>query len=204
MSENPSRSQRESSRLPSLGAAVFAIVALTGCHKCMVTSRALDVDAGNNAVFEPGETVEVVPSWHYQSYPYQYGPCAPNNLCPAVAGESLHAVDFTGPGGATYTIVNDSATYATPINTTKNCWSGGSCYVFSVSAPETRPAPHWDTTFSEKAASAGLDLGWLHPMGGSNPEQPLICPIELVEKSWTIHIGRSFSDVPEVHMFYRY
>ncbi len=203
MSENPSRWVQKSRRFASLGATVLALFALAGCHKCMVTPRALDVDAGNNGVFEPGETVEVAPSWHYQSY--SGGPCAFNNPCPGAAGESLHAVDFTGPGGATYTIVNDTATYTIPINTTQNCYSAADCYVLSVSAPATRPAAHWDAFFSEQALSAGLDIGWLYPMGSANPDQPLTCSIQTpAPKSWTLHVGKSFTDVPTTHPFYRF
>src|SRR5262249_47264487 len=115
---------------PLLAAALIALAAMTRCGICKVTPDGLYVDAGNNGVREPGETVDVTPAWNYKAY--SGGHCA---HCPPSAGESFHAADFTGPVGATYTIVADSATYVIPFNTTTNCWSGGHCYVFSVSDP---------------------------------------------------------------------
>ncbi len=194
---------RAARRLEAFAAAAVVVVALTGCHKCLVSPRALDVDPGNNGVFEPGETVEVAPSWHYASY--QGGHCAFNNPCPGTAVEPMHLVDFVGPGGATYTVVNDAVEYDIPINTNGNCYSGGSCYVLSVSAPATRPAAHWDTTISEQAVTGAADFGWLQPLGASNPDNPLTCSIQPpTPKTWTIHIGRSFSDVPETQPFYKF
>ena len=47
-----------------------------------------------------------------------------------------------------------------------------------MSNPATRPASHWDTTFTE-----GLSTG--------------------DTKIWTLHIGRSFTDVPTSQIFYK-
>src|SRR5262245_45925695 len=101
---NSHRDPWRSGRLPIPGLAVLALVSFAGCHHCQVTPEALDVDPGGNVVFEPGETVDVVPSWHYSDY--GGGGCAINNPCPKTAVESLAAGSFAGPAGAIYTIVD--------------------------------------------------------------------------------------------------
>src|SRR5207237_9628229 len=53
----------------------------------------------------------------------------------------------------------------------------GNCFGLAVSNPASRPALHWDAAFSET-------------VGGS------------ASKSWTVHVGASFSDVPPAHPFY--
>jgi hypothetical protein len=49
------------------------------------------------------------------------------------------------------------------------------CYTVEVTAA-SRPATHWDPTVDE-AAGAGA-------------------------KTWTLHVGESFADVPDTHLFY--
>jgi hypothetical protein len=198
---NSGRFHEMRSRVAGLAAAIVALGMLAGCHRCLVVPQGLDVDAGNNAVFEPGETVEIAPSWHYQSY--SGGHCSIANQCPGSATEAMAIWDFTGPPGAGYTILNHDAVYEIPINTTRNCYSSGNCYVLSVSNPATRPASHWDATVNEGVVPS-LDLSWLHPMSAAAVEAPA-CNIEVSSpKTWVVHIGRSFSDVPETHIFYRY
>ena len=80
---------------------------------------------------------------------------------------------FTGPAGATYTLLDTAANYGTiaPGATSDSFTAGGPSYRLSVSNPATRPAAHWDATFLETLST-----------GGKN--------------SWTVHVGNSFTDVP--------
>jgi hypothetical protein len=88
------------------------------------------------------------------------------------------ASNFTGPVGPTYTLTDFAASYGT-IGTaaSANCISQGNCYLVSVTG--TRPGTHWDSTFLET------------PTTGS-------------PKTWTLHVGGSFTDVPTTNPFYRF
>jgi len=120
--------------------------------------------ANLNGVWEPGETVAVEPSWA-------------NNTASAVAFGGT-ASNLAGPSGATYTIVDGTAAYAAiGSGAVGSCAAASDCYAFSVDAPATRPAAHWDATFDE-TVSAGPS------------------------KTWTLHIGESFTDVTLANPFY--
>jgi hypothetical protein len=87
---------------------------------------------------------------------------------------------FSGPPGATYTLDDATADYGTvPASTAVNCLATANCYRVSVSAPAARPAPHWDAQLQE-----ALNTG--------------------VPKTWTLHVGESFSDVPVDSPFYAF
>src|SRR5262245_60786608 len=91
------------------------------------------------------------------------------------------ATSFTGPGaGATYTIVDSTADYGTvPAGERQSCFdSTGDCFTVMAFA-STRPALHWDATLQETLSDASV-------------------------RSWPIHIGRTFSDVPSTRGDYRY
>ena len=90
---------------------------------------------------------------------------------------------FTGPAGATYEIVVGAANYGTLAPGTSNdCSIAGYCYQFKLSAPASRPATHWDATFDEFLSG---------PSGTSG------------HKTWTLHVGDSFTDVPRSQPFYK-
>ena len=92
------------------------------------------------------------------------------------------AGSFTGPGSAVYTITDPDAVYGmvAPGDTaTCSAGSGGDCYGLSVSVPNPRPAVHWDSTFVETLSSTDT-------------------------KTWTLHIGESFTDVAVGNGFYRF
>ena len=122
--------------------------------------------ADGNRVLEPGETIDVQPSWRNV-----------NGADQAFTGTmSL----FGGPSGATYTITDAAADYGTVANgVTAPC---ADCYRVSVSAPNPRPARHWD-------ASAQEDLA---------PD------VQGQRKQWRLHLGDSFADVPRASGFYRF
>jgi hypothetical protein len=88
---------------------------------------------------------------------------------------------LAGPPGATYTLVDAAATYGTvPNATVGSC--GTDCFQVSVSNPATRPVQHWDLTVLETIGPPALGQ----------------------TKTWTLHVGDSFTDVPTAHPFYRF
>ncbi len=90
------------------------------------------------------------------------------------------ATSFGGPAGAAYVAVDAAASYGTVASAaTANCYAVPNCYVLSVSNPPSRPALHWDATLTETLSTGG-------------------------SKSWLVHIGDSFSDVPPGSWAYRW
>jgi hypothetical protein len=90
------------------------------------------------------------------------------------------APSFTGPAGATYSLSDATADYGNvPAGATASCVSTGDCYAVGVSAPATRPLLHWDAAFSESLSTGD-------------------------SKTWSVHVGQSFSDVPSSAGFYRF
>ena len=91
------------------------------------------------------------------------------------------ASNLTGPSGPTYAIPDSSADYGTVApGATTNCYDATGahdCYLMTVSG--ARPLPHWDATFQET-----LSDGFV--------------------KTWTMHVGDSFTDVPTSQQFYKY
>ena len=84
---------------------------------------------------------------------------------------------LTGPAGANYTINDSVASYGTIApGQSATCLNGGDCYSVTVSAPALRPLQHWDVRLQEN-------------LGG-------------VPKTWTLHVGGSFADVPTGNPFY--
>jgi hypothetical protein len=86
--------------------------------------------------------------------------------------------NHTGPAGPTYTIPDGVAAYA-PIAANSNGSCGSNCYsVANVAA--TRPITHWDSTAVETLTPGGLT------------------------KTWTLHVGNSFTDVVASNPFFRF
>ena len=107
-------------------------------------------------------------------------PVAPswkNNGAPALGVTGL-ASNFTGPVGPTYSIADATADYGTIAGgATADCATAtADCYSLGLSAGP-RPVDHWDTTFDEALS-------------------------DTTAKGWTLHIGDSFSDVPDSNIFY--
>jgi hypothetical protein len=89
------------------------------------------------------------------------------------------ATNFTGPSGPVYTIVDGSAAYGTiGVSSNGTCSTGGDCYSVSVSG--TRPSAHWDGTVLETVTPTSAT------------------------KTWTLHVGESFTDVSTTSPFYRF
>ena len=88
------------------------------------------------------------------------------------------ASSLTGPAGPTYTIDDSSADYGTvPAQSSADCnGATGDCYLMTVSG--ARPATHWDATFTETISPGAIP------------------------RTWTLHVGESFPDVPTSNQFY--
>jgi|GEM_PF-1195781 len=85
---------------------------------------------------------------------------------------------WSGPAGGTYTLLDAVADYGTVTDGTD-----GTCasdpYGVGLNNPSPRPAPHWDATFVETLSTGEV-------------------------RTWTVHIGDSFADVPRSHWAYRF
>ena len=85
---------------------------------------------------------------------------------------------LSGPGGATHTITDAFANYGTiDAGFMGSCVASGNCQGVSVSNPGVRPVQHWDASVYEQLSSG-------------------------LSKIWTLHVGRSFTDVPTSNPFY--
>ena len=90
---------------------------------------------------------------------------------------------FDGPAGATYTLNDSAAAYGTLGHLASvQCTD---CYEMSIDNPAVRPAAHWDASFTETPAMSA-------PTAGPPP------------KTWTLHVGASFADVPTSDLFYKF
>ena len=87
---------------------------------------------------------------------------------------------FSGPTGPTYGAPVATAGYgAIDAGATSDCLTAtGNCYALSVSVPASRPSAHWDAYFTESPSTGDI-------------------------KTWSVHVGGSFSDVPTSHLFYK-
>jgi hypothetical protein len=93
----------------------------------------LVADSSGNRVLEPGETVDVRPTWR--------------NFNGAAQAFSGTLSNITGPAGATYTITDPSGDYGTVADDTSG--ECADCYEVRVSNPNPRPALHWDASVVE-------------------------------------------------------
>jgi hypothetical protein len=134
----------------------------------MAVDTPAESPTGNgNGVFEPGEEVDIRPSWRNVTNVNQN--IGQNDLGP-----------LSGPAGATYATTDSGAFYPTINNNTIGACSG-TCYAVSVSNPGTRPATHWDTSALENLGSTNNDKRWVFHVGRSftdvaitNPFYPFV------------------------------
>jgi len=85
---------------------------------------------------------------------------------------------LAGPAGASYALLDTAAAYGT-IDAGADGSASSDPYGLGISDPASRPAAHWDLTFDESLSTGGT-------------------------KTWTVHVGRSFDDVPLDHWAYRH
>jgi hypothetical protein len=91
---------------------------------------------------------------------------------------------FTGPTPANYNITDGLGNYGTvAAGASASCNNGGNCYAVTITAG-TRPAQHWDASVLEALSGPAATQG--------------------LQKSWLLHVGDSFSDVPRTNAFYRF
>ncbi|MEW6336130.1 MAG: S-layer homology domain-containing protein, partial [Acidobacteriota bacterium] len=112
-----------------------------------------------NGVWEPGEIAQVEPAWRNVG-----------NVPVPLAGTGTA---IAGPAGAIYGVEDATASYGTiAAGATADCFAtSGNCFAVGVSDPATRPATHWDATFTESLSTGAAQF-------------------------WALHVGESFSDVP--------
>jgi S-layer family protein len=123
---------------------------------------ALTVDIPGNLVLEPGETVDVRPTWR--------------NFNGAAQTFGGTLTNIGGPAGPTYTITDAAGDYGTVANgATAPCTD---CYAVSVSNPATRPAVHWDASAIESILpdTQGQQKQWRLHVGGSFTDVPTSSP----------------------------
>jgi S-layer homology domain len=98
------------------------------------------------------------------------------------AAQTFSAIltNITGPAGAIYAIVDGAGDYGTVTNGAIGPCTN--CYVASVSNPPTRPAVHWDASAVES----------------------IVPDTQGQQKRWLLHVGGSFTDVPQANPFYRF
>jgi len=93
------------------------------------------------------------------------------------------ASNIGGPAGPSYAINDATANYGSALpGSTTDCFTATpshDCFVMTVAG--ARPVPHWDATFDELLSLVGA-----------------------APKSWTLHVGDSFTDVPVSQQFYKF
>ena len=111
----------------------------------------LRVDTAGNGMFEPGETVDVRPTWQN------------TNASPETFGGTLSGI--FGPPGPTYTITDAVGDYGTVASgASGECTD---CYAITVSNPATRPAQHWDAFAVETIVPQSQQKQWRAHVGAS-------------------------------------
>ena len=87
---------------------------------------------------------------------------------------------FTGPAGPVYTNPDSAANYGTVgVSAQASCSTNGNCYTIAATTA-TRPTSHWDATIVETVTPTSM------------------------AKTWTLHVGDTFTDVPPSSGFYRF
>lgn len=132
--------------------------------------------SNHNGVLEPGETAVLKSTWKNTS----------------TADLPLEGIlsNLTGPPGPTYTIDHAEASYGTiSPGAIGDCTSSANCFRVTVSG--TRPSQHWDATADETLSSSAGPL-----LGAGEPNSRI--------KTWALHLGDSFPDVPQADIFYAY
>jgi hypothetical protein len=123
---------------------------------------ALNVNTTGNLVWEPGETVDVRPTWrNHAGSPQTFGGTLSN---------------LTGPAGATYTLADGTASYGTVADgASAPCTD---CYSVGVNNPATRPVQHWDASADELITpdTQGQNKIWRLHIGGSFGDVPTSNP----------------------------
>ena len=135
-----------------------------------IVPAALEVDttasggADGNRVLEPGETVDVRPSWR--------------NLNGAAQTLDATVLGFAGPPatGVSHRVLDGAGAYgAVPDGVTTSCTD---CYGIAVGFSGTRPDTHWDATLTERLTpdALGQTMPWSVHVGESFTDVPKTSP----------------------------
>ena len=111
-----------------------------------------------NQVWEPGESVDMRPTWRN------------NNGAAQTFGGTL--TNLAGPAGATYTLADGTANYGTVANAASaQCID---CYQVAVDNPTPRPVQHWDASAVESITpdTQGQQKEWRLHIGASFTDVP--------------------------------
>ncbi|MCU0294208.1 MAG: S-layer homology domain-containing protein, partial [Thermoanaerobaculaceae bacterium] len=99
------------------------------------------------------------------------------NVGPGAQSVTGTLTGFSGAGGGTFQILDAASSYGSvPAGQTRSCTTTGNCFAVGLGQPASRPA-HWDVTASEQLGSGRT-------------------------RTWTLHVGGSFADVPASHWAY--
>lgn len=100
---------------------------------------------------------------------------------PAALAGSLSAFGPVSVSGGTYSIADAAASYGTIAagGTAACAGATGDVYELEVPVPGVRPATHWDAQATETTSTGAV-------------------------RTWTIHLGESFPDVPRDYFAYRF
>ena len=127
-----------------------------GAHEVAAVPAALAVDETGNGVFEPGETVVMVPTWR-------------NGSAATIAAGAGTVRALTGPPGPLYAILDGAAAYgAIAPGGTIDC--AGDCYSLIITG--ARPAQHWDASIIESFAPTNNATTWALHLGDSFSDVP--------------------------------
>lgn len=95
-----------------------------------------------------------------------------------VLGDLVMVVPTLQLGPTLGTVDDSTADYGTiPAGATQDCSATGDCYAVTMTGP--RPGVHWDEAVVETLSTG-------------------------VHKTWILHVGSSFADVPTTNLFYKF
>ena len=130
------------------------------------TPQALAVDTSGNGVAEPGEGVDLVPSWRNT---LTFGWVLTAGLSSFTGPSAVPATYVIGDAAANYGVVAPAATGSCAAAAPPDCYSVG------ASISTTRPATHWDATAAEVTFAYGFK-NWAVHIGESFTDVPPASP----------------------------
>ncbi len=99
---------------------------------------------------------------------------------PASVTGTLSAFTSAGDPNPPHIITDGAGDYGTVASgATASCSATGNCYTLALGTPTARPQAHWDASVLETLSTGEA-------------------------KSWALHVGESFTDVPKTSGYYRY
>ena len=136
------------------------------------------VSGNSTSTIQVGDTIRWV--WIEGSHSSTSGPCPPcsgdGTWDSGVLDSGTFEHTFNAAGNFPYFCIPHDEAMTGTVVVNNAAVAAGSCYQVTVSAPATRPVQHWDAQLDE-VLSVGLP------------------------KTWALHIGQSFPDVP-LNAFY--